>query len=66
MPLVVIQGFGILVVTAILVAGVLGVGDRTILLAVLGVAGSFVALGGFYEKANRAVKRALDPESDDS
>lgn len=60
MPPVLIQIFGVLLVTAITAAGIVQKSD-TILLAVLGLTGGFVLLGGFYEKVRRDVARALDP-----
>lgn len=55
------QIFGALIVTAITIAGLLGKGNPTILLAVLGVAAGFVLLGGFYEKIKADVTRAITP-----
>ncbi len=61
----VIQGFGIVCVIAVLAAGMLQIGDRTILLAVLGLAGGFVVLDGFQQKADRTMRRALDKDAGD-
>lgn len=60
LPLSVIQGFGIFLIILILVAGFLKIGDRTILLAVLGIAGGFVVLDGFQQKADRTIQHALE------
>ncbi len=65
LPLSVIQGFGIVCVIAVLIAGMLQIGDRTILLAVLGLAGGFVVLDGFQQKADRTMRRALDRDAGD-
>jgi hypothetical protein len=61
-----IQVFGVVIVAVILAAGVFAKGDKTILLAVLGVAGGFVMLGGFYEKSRYELGKALhqDPAAD--
>lgn len=60
-----IQTFGILLVLGIAVAGVFGKGNATILLAVLGLAGGFVLLGGFYEKIKSDVLKAVQPPEQD-
>lgn len=61
LPPAVIQIFGALIVTAITVAGLIGVGNPTILLAVLATATGFVLLGGFYEKLRHDVRDAIEP-----
>lgn len=61
LPPIVVQIFGVVIVIAITVAGLLGQGNPTILLAVLGVAAGFVLLGGFYEKIKADVTRAIAP-----
>lgn len=60
----VIQIFGMLLVLGITVAGVVGKGNATILLAVLGLAGGFVLLGGFYERIKADVLKAVSQDSE--
>lgn len=64
LPPIFIQTFGAIIVTAITVAGLFGVGNPTILLAVLGVAAGFVLLGGFYERIKHDMAKALEPPKD--
>jgi hypothetical protein len=64
LPPIFIQAFGAVIVTAITVAGLLGKGNPTILLAVLGVAAGFVLLGGFYERIKHDMVKAMQPPED--
>lgn len=64
LPPIVIQAFGAIIVTAITVAGLLGIGNPTVLLAVLGVAAGFVLLGGFYERIKHDMAKALEQPKD--
>ncbi len=62
LPLIYIQVFGILVIAAITVAGILGKGNAAILGPVLAVVAGFVLAGGYYEKARSVMAAALDPD----
>lgn len=64
LPPIVIQIFGGLIVLAITTAGLLGKGNPTILLAVLGVAAGFVLIGGYYEKIRSDVIQAITPDKE--
>ncbi len=61
LPLIYIQVFSCLVIAAITVAGILGMGNVAILAPVLAVVGGFVMAGGYYEKARSVMAEALDP-----
>lgn len=65
LPLIYIQLFGILVIAAITVAGILGRGNAAILGPVLAVVAGFVLAGGYYEKARSEIAKALgQPDRD--
>lgn len=64
LPPIAIQIFGALIVVVVTVAGLFGLGNPTIMLAVLALAGSFVLIGGYYEKIRGDVVRAVSPDAD--
>ncbi len=65
LPLVVIQVFGLLIVTAITVYGI-AEKKTEILLAVLAFAGAAVGIGGYFEKVRHELVDAVTPPDDDT
>jgi hypothetical protein len=60
-----IQVFGMLTVAAIVAAGILEVGDPTVLLGALTLAGGFVLLNGIYERLRQTAERKLEAPDED-
>ncbi len=64
LPPVVIQVFGLVIVTAITAYAIVAKSSE-ILLAVLALAGGAVGIGGYFEKARRHVEDAITPRKPD-